>query len=1120
MQRWILRVFVSVLVLLFIAGAAIQIILWTDVPHTLVAKTLSRRLGLEIAMEGFSTSWTGRTSLEDITVRIPGDPDALLTIDTIQVRHAWLPLILFGRPLNVEIVWIRDVHVRVSEDRHGAWNVDYIRHMLAAMDGGRSQSDLDLPELHVTDIRVTIARSGQSVSQVGPLSLHGRKASPLTWTFEGRIPEYLDITGRIATAGSYAHRIVFDANGLSDMLGWQYRPDGRITILTGQWEGRIAKGNIAGRLQIDMLQTGDGQVAGSVNVTTGPNGLSVAIEKLSLQKTNLPISDWTLADGTILIRDKTLKIPRLAVEAAPLVASISGHWNLQTTRGDFSGLLQSRTDGPRRFFAAWDCSVSGPTTGPTHVQLRAETRVSLPRGRCRAEMEIRGSGSHWWDSHWRVCIPDLVWVDGERKVPIQGVVANVAVNRSKIELVDLSVGNAESINGDGAFSLKDRTGTLLADIQQLQISSLSEEPFDLILDVSADPCSVTFNDLAAIHPEVHIATTGTVDLSSTRLKDARAIAHYHPPQSGATDSNTPVSWRADMSMQGTIAPLELFVESSLRGENVAVGKQRVANLQAELEADIDDKQIRFASSKAVNILDGTFQISGWHKFSSQATHVLIEVADIAIPSIAKVIGLRNADVEGTAGGELHFDAPTLDADRFIASGKWRAEQVRTAAFEAEEAHGEVFLQGGRLSLDSIDLRHRGGSASGKVVLNLNQPNLVRVDVELQDWPLAFAGKPWRNRLSGELEGLIDIVRKQGQGGGPLHLKVSAGKTPLGSVEANMRLDGRVLEIDQMQADVIGGSGTGTAKIYIDNLLKSSIDLVWNSIEPGRLSPVWPWLDDLRGPFSGNVHIGPAQMPRPLEPLLLRIRAESNDLRLHSIALDSWNLMGYLGSRRFLIDKSVLDLSVGQIHLRGSASKHDENMFARIKMGLDSLDIDQIMRSFDPNANPVVGKVSGSVTVVVLDEIERITGSANLQLADSDLIGNTVISGLYNMLRLDVAPGKPTGKGRIRLQMEGPRLVISDFNYQNRGTNIRGYGSAKDLSSGPASPIEGYAVASTQPLQGLPLPGVGELGRMLQALQGDIAAVRIEGTIAEPQVKPVPLESITGDIGRLLWGDSQ
>ncbi|MBN1846374.1 MAG: hypothetical protein JW810_11865, partial [Sedimentisphaerales bacterium] len=137
--------------------------------------------------------------------------------------------------------------------------------------------------------------------------------------------------------------------------------------------------------------------------------------------------------------------------------------------------------------------------------------------------------------------------------------------------------------------------------------------------------------------------------------------------------------------------------------------------------------------------------------------------------------------------------------------------------------------------------------------------------------------------------------------------------------------------------------------------------------------------------------------------------------------------------------------------------------------------------------------------------------------EADLMNNDIIALLYNALNLKFDRMQPEGYGRFQLHAEGNRLQIPSFVYSNRGVEVRGAGSIRDLSRGADSPIEGYAIGTTRPLKELELPGMKQLDKLMRSLQTGSSSVRIAGTLGEPAPRLIPLPEIHSALRRLLWG---
>jgi hypothetical protein len=321
-------------------------------------------------------------------------------------------------------------------------------------------------------------------------------------------------------------------------------------------------------------------------------------------------------------------------------------------------------------------------------------------------------------------------------------------------------------------------------------------------------------------------------------------------------------------------------------------------------------------------------------------------------------------------------------------------------------------------------------------------------------------------------------------------------------------------------------------------------LHWEGIEPHRLAAWQPRFESFQGLVSGVLTVESTQgQPRAPEPLRLVLDVNTAGARFGTAAIEGGRLVGYLGPARLLLDESRLRVLGGLVRARGRISAHPGQYFGLVTVDANDLNLDSLVHVFAPQAGAYAGLLSANVTVLPIfprggtrpgpaapageshpagavpktrSLASGLSGTAHLRLTQSDLVNNSIVRTLYDTLSLRFGKQEPTGTGEIQIRLEGPAAVISSFSYFNRGVEIRGAGTIAELARGGASPLTGYAVASTHVLQGLPLPGVASLDRLLSSFQTGAASVRIAGTLAHAEVNVVPLPEVLGAFRNLLW----
>src|SRR5439155_511558 len=105
-KKWFLRILLVVLILPLLLLAAVQVVLWTDLPRNWVISAVQEKLQLRVSAASFSTAWSGQTSLSNVTLSLPLAQESFLQAPRVSVGHTNLLALLIGRPLRVEAIEI------------------------------------------------------------------------------------------------------------------------------------------------------------------------------------------------------------------------------------------------------------------------------------------------------------------------------------------------------------------------------------------------------------------------------------------------------------------------------------------------------------------------------------------------------------------------------------------------------------------------------------------------------------------------------------------------------------------------------------------------------------------------------------------------------------------------------------------------------------------------------------------------------------------------------------------------------------------------------------------------------------------------------------------------------
>ena len=130
-KRWGLRIAIALGVLIFLVFATVQIVLWTDLPQTIVVGQLERQLGLRLTVKSFSTGWLGHTRLNDVTIGLPLADKAFLDVPVMKVKNTSLFGLMLGRSVEVQGIELDQPHLVVLQDAGGQWNLAQVVELLA-----------------------------------------------------------------------------------------------------------------------------------------------------------------------------------------------------------------------------------------------------------------------------------------------------------------------------------------------------------------------------------------------------------------------------------------------------------------------------------------------------------------------------------------------------------------------------------------------------------------------------------------------------------------------------------------------------------------------------------------------------------------------------------------------------------------------------------------------------------------------------------------------------------------------------------------------------------------------------------------------------------------------------
>ncbi|MCF7958598.1 MAG: AsmA-like C-terminal region-containing protein [Phycisphaerae bacterium] len=1121
MKRWFFRVILVIILLLLLSGGVIQVILWTDLPRRWVLDSLSAQLGMAFEARTFSTRWAGKTSIEDLAVSLPLKQSPFLTISNINLSHSSLLRILILQSFALESIQIESPVIILQQDSNGRWNLQDVTSTLNAFTRSKPKgsSASQLPGIALTDGIIQVMGRDGEIAQKYPITLHGETNGQLAMQFELDIPDQVHLEGTLASSADQPHIIELQLEHAERFLSPLTASPIAPLNFTGQWQGRFSGEQLAGTLELGTLEFGETKVKGGLSVQYDSGRIRLEPKDLIVYNPTSPIHGTAITHGRITLEAGTVTAGHLGIGSQGHIAIVDSTWDLSSEKGSCNGSWTGSFAEQRvRHQGTWQGEIDLPLNGRKQIEVQFQTQGYSPWGGWDTQAKITGTGNTWLNSHWQTTLPHLIWRREGREMRFRAINADFIANWPRIELDRLQIANASDVTAGGFFSVDDKKWSLKLAIDDFLLEGKNKSPLDVKLAAAGDLSSMTCSNFELSRGNIVLGGSGKLGYSEMTLEEVHLSARGKTQfdyQMANKSNRLSSNWRLDTSINGKIYPVNLALQGHFKAEEVTVGKKNTARLQIPLSGKVTPQQITF-KTESFDLFDGIWQLDGHYDLTERSSQVDLRVHDLSLKTTAELID-SPLHWQGNVSANLHVTLPEKGLDEIIASGTWQAKDLKMPPFEAEQANGQMHVRNGIVKFEHINLKQQEGTTQAKMQFDLNQPHLLDIEAQGQDWPLFIGGYGLILRSNGNTKLQLDVVKKTAKGRGILSTTAQLNGKDFGQFTSTAEVTGRTLSLENINFDVLAGQFEGRAVIPLDNWSQMCSELTWKNIDLAKSGDWHPKLDGFTGTSSGFLTAGPSEDTRALGPLHLQSKIDLAEVTLRGAQMGGCEVEAYADKDQFLIKQLRIELAGGVIKSRATLSRHEGEVFTYIHSDIDNLDLNQLVHIFQPKANKVTGFLTGKGSSVFSSDLNRLTGEANFELKETDLVNNSVIAMLYNTLNLQLDLDQPKGVGQVSLRAEGTTLDLSSFYFFNRGVEVRGAATIKDISLGSASPIEGYAIGSTRPLKGINLPGIKELDKLMTSLQKSVASVSIGGTLGEPEVKVVPFPAISSAVRRLLWG---
>jgi hypothetical protein len=1183
--------------LLLVFLVVTQIVLWTNIPRDLVLDKLQRQLGLRITAQSLSTGWLGNTNLRDVSIALPLSDEALLRVPRMRVKHTTLFGLLLTQAVELDEIDLNDASVLVRQDVTGRWNLQEVADLLARAGGkqtaqeqaGGASSRPKLPALRINHATIDVLdRTGRKTA-ITPISVTGDPENAITWKYEavagnlGGIGPQIALSGRLVTGGTWEHQLKLFAVNVQQWASTWTGPTSQAVSFAGDWHGSLRADGVAGRLVIAGLQIGDFRLSGALGANKEGSAVAIRPENLFVHTPRKEVPDVRISAGKLWLDAKSVAADGLTLTMFDGAARIDGRYDwsagsadVTTTWANFEVPNQQVTYG-----GTFNASLRSPITG-RQIDAHLVSAGTFPTGGWNTDLTLHGTGRAMDHMDWSLAAKRLS-IDSVQPIRLDGLAAGVQTRGKLVSLTSLRGPGEVVARGDGRYDLASEDWNVHLDLSNIPrpLKFGKQTPLAITLRASGtrDRIALENPGLSLRGPEAELRLDGTYVYRDPKPVNLTVRMNNVPQRQNLTtpDNEPPPLFaylRGEAQVIGTVLhPRDLEVTGFLIGREVRLLDRPLGDFDTRFRGTIDDKTLSLNTEKT-ELLGGQWVLQATFP-KNAALDMNLAVDGLPLTKVGEALKLN--DIDGLLNAKLAIVVPRLKVEALRINGDVKGSSLKYGKLSADSLEGKISVADGQLRAQPVRLRKADGEAHVTAEMDLREYRRVMASIDFASWPFEpQAGT--RAQLWGGTDGLRitfpGAKRQEGIRGnvyrpesraerlwvtGPIDIRANftLENQPLGQAKLLADVRGRSLDLRSLSFDGLDGTVQGQAVVDFDHPLTMRGSLYFEDFNGARIPeffPKNPVLKGLSGRYSGDVRIGPAPGPRPLQPLRIVGHVTNVAGKYRTIDVGPIQFSAFTNLDRVVIEDSPKDpttiaLAGGLVRVWGrfsvlepgeelSAAASRRIVISQMQVLFKTLDLNQIVHAFKPDADRMVGKLAGSFEALAgtrpgrapgaepsgqnLPEkiVRRITADGRVELTQSELGNLDVVAALYNAMSIAPDPDNPEGRGDLTFHLEDGSILLNNIHYFNRGSEMRGIVKVDEIWKLPASPVSGTAVGTARPFRDIRLPFLStyDLDTILTVLQTDLTTVGVRGTVHQPEIVPLAFSDLGDAMRMFILGD--
>lgn len=1128
-----MRVGVPLAVLLLIVVVTLQIIFWTNVPRNLVINAVQQALGLRVTAATLSTGFFGHTTLRDVTLALPLADESFFKVEQLTVDHTSVPGLIFKRTVAVQSVEMLRPRIVVRQDAGGNWNLQDVATLIARAggsgnpqqeDGGGPSNTLRLPKIAIVDGSVLVAANNGQQAEVAPLNVRGEPEGSLTWKYDVSIGKQLMAVGRLAPGGTFKHEVELKLRDVGEWVSLVSPGFKHAIHADGTWNGQIVDGELSGQLQLTDAAFDKMAAKGAIGLTAGktikarPNGLTIRTGSAVLPEV-------TVLDGVVRRDANAIVVDSINTAISGGTASLSARYEPDTRKLQAGAVWEDiGIVGAAIQSGSFNLALSEPLAGRPEIQAKLQNAGRAGEANWDVSLDVRGDGRSFNDIDWTITADRLAGNVGRRKADLTGSVAHITTTGQTITLHSLERRDASALSASGQYDLATDKWSLWMNGQGPRLPGGDQEPMTFMVNAWSDGSFISLDELYLRDTELEITGKGYymtdrpdpvfLNLSLSQVHTDRAVtsaAGERPLVGGHV--------LGDFYIHGKMNPSDLYLQGWLTGKDLVIADRSLGDVKIALDGSIDKDRHLSLKTQELSLLDGRWSIDAFSPTPWDSTRINLKVRDLPLQKVGELMG--RDDVGGTLKGSWTIDATGVKPNDVFLRGDFSAVDLAAGPLRAETLAGTTRLRSGRLRSE-LTFKQADGDANFALAMALAQPTQLTLTTDVNNWPATTSS---RGRLVTSIDSKLQIDTKTKSATGDVSIATKAfiDDQPAGDATLDVNMDGRLIQLRKLEANLLGGVVRGGGTINLDRPLQSNMHADWSGFTGEALGSVVPGLSDLRGTFDGFASIRPDVGPRPLGTLTAIVHLSPTDAHFRSIDIGGAQARLAIDVKptwRVILDTARFDVAGGSVDIWGRAAQHVTRDPILVRQGrgsivaaqttvrLRNLDLNTLVQAAKPGERPLQAKLTGEINLIAdSTSLNSVVGNGRLSLDEGKLVNFRPVEQLFKQMNVsDNSPGK--GYGTVALRMERGRVDVNDVHYYEAGIEMLGLATVYDLYERKESQINGTLVGTIRPFRDTKLSILADADEIFSILQSQLSAVDIYGNLGDIKVR----QALVGDIG--------